>query len=104
MGDSSDDFWQQEALKEDEAFEREETKTITMTTEKLQPIGTAPKDGTWILLFAPSGYGTTPLRCEVCRYYPEYRPLQPWQNHANDSFLDGGEAPTHWLPLPYVPK
>lgn len=69
---------------------------------KLQPIETAPKDGTYILLFGPSGYTTTPLRCQVCRYYPEYRPLQPWVNHANDSFLDGGSAPTHWMPLPSI--
>lgn len=69
-----------------------------------QPIETAPKDGRYILLAAPSGYITTPLRVEVCKYYPEYRPLQPWVNHSNDSFLDGGEGPTHWMPLPDPPK
>ena len=69
---------------------------------KLQPIATAPRDGTYVLLFGPSGYTTTPLRCEVCRYDAEYRPRQPWVNHSNDSFLDGGEAPTHWMPLPGI--
>lgn len=60
---------------------------------------TAPRDGTYILLAGPSGYTTTPMRVEVCRY-AEHRPWQPWVNHANDSFLDGGEEPTHWRPLP----
>ena len=69
---------------------------------KLQSIATAPRDGTYVLLFGPSGYTTTPLRCEVCRYDAEYRPRQPWVNHSNDSFLDGGEAPTHWMPLPGI--
>jgi hypothetical protein len=65
-----------------------------------QPIETAPKDGSFILLAGPSGYRTTPLRVEVCRYLPAYRPLNPWQNHANDAFTDGGPSPTHWAPLP----
>ena len=71
---------------------------------KWQPIETAPRDGTFILLAGPSGYSTTPLRVEVCRYLPEYRPLNPWQNHSNDSFTDGGEPPTHWAPLPEMPR
>lgn len=70
--------------------------------EQLRPIETAPKDGTFILLFGDSGYVTTPLRCAVCRYYPEYRPLSPWQTHSNDSFEDGGGPPLYWLPLPPV--
>jgi hypothetical protein len=70
----------------------------------LLPIETAPKDGTWILLFGPSGYTTTPLRCEVCRWYPEYRPLNPWQNHSDEAFTDGGSEPTHWCQIPSVPQ
>ena len=65
-----------------------------------QPISTAPRDGTYILLAGSSGYGTTPLRVAVCRYASTFRPLNPWVNHANDAFSDGGEAPTHWMPLP----
>ncbi len=68
----------------------------------LRPIETAPKDGTYILLFGNSGYGTTPLRCEICRHDSTFRPLQPWVNHSNDSFLDGGSEPTHWMPLPLL--
>jgi hypothetical protein len=67
-----------------------------------RPIETAPRDGTFILLAGPSGYVTTPLRVEVGRYLPRHRPLNPWQNHANDSFTDGGPLPTHWLPLPQI--
>ena len=69
---------------------------------KLQPISKAPKDGTYILLAGPSGYSTTPFRFEACRYDDKYRPLQPWVNHANDSFEDGGEPATHWCHLPEV--
>lgn len=65
----------------------------------IQSMNSAPKDGTYILLFGDSGYTTTPYRCEVCRYDAEYRPLQPWVNHANDSFLDGGGEPVGWMPL-----
>jgi len=61
-------------------------------TAELKSIETAPRDGRYILLFGPSGYITTPLRCEVCRYDAEYRPLQPWINHASDSFEDGARA------------
>lgn len=66
----------------------------------LQPIETAPKNGRYILLFGPSGFSTTPLRCEVGRWAPEYRPHRPWVTHSDDAFTDGGEAPTHWMELP----
>lgn len=68
-----------------------------------RPIDTAPKDSSYILLAGPSGYTTTPLRVVVCRWDAEYRPLQPWVNHANDSFMDGGEEPCYWMPLPKPP-
>jgi hypothetical protein len=64
-----------------------------------QPIESAPKDGTYIILLAPSGYTTIHWRAEVGHWDGEYRPLSPWQTHSNDSFTDGGELPTHWLPL-----
>ena len=67
-----------------------------------QPIETAPKDGTYIILIAPSGYINVPIRCEVCKYDKKYRPLQPWVNHSNDSFLDDGEPPIGWIPLPEI--
>ena len=73
---------------------------LGMPLAQWQPINTAPRDSTFVLLAGPSGYNTTPLRVEVGRYYAEYRPLNPWQNHSNDAFTDGGEPPTLWMPLP----
>lgn len=70
---------------------------------KLQSIKTAPRDGTYILLFGPSGYSGTPLRCHVCKYDAKYRPLQPWVDFAGDSFLDDGDPPIYWMPLPEIP-
>jgi hypothetical protein len=67
---------------------------------KWQPIETAPKDGTFIILGGPSGVQSTPLRAHIARWYPAYRPLNPWQTHDNDAFTDDGEPPTCWLPLP----
>lgn len=66
----------------------------------LKPIATAPRDGRYILLGGPSGYTTTPLRFEACRYDEVYRPRNPWVNHANDHFSDGGGDPTCWCELP----
>lgn len=65
-----------------------------------QPIATAPRDGSYIVIAGPSGYGSTPLRIEVGRYVEGY--ISPWRNHANDAFEDGGQAPTLWMPLPPV--
>lgn len=70
---------------------------------KWQPIETAPKDGTYILLAGLSGYTTTPLRASVGHFDPDYRPLNPWQDHANNAFTDGGSLPTLWMPLPELP-
>ena len=66
---------------------------------QLFPIATAPKDGRYILLFGPSGYMGTPLRCAVGCFKADYRPF--WINHNNDAFTDGGEEPTYWMPIPY---
>jgi hypothetical protein len=70
----------------------------------MRPVETAPKDGTYVLLFGDSGYIGTPLRCEVCKYDAEFRPKQPWVNHAGNSFLDGGAFARFWMPLPEVPN
>lgn len=84
--------------------EFDERFDIPMTDEHpLRPIISAPLDGTWILLFGPSGYVSTPLRCEVGHYDREFRPRNPWVNHAGDAFTDGGAPPTYWMPLPSFP-
>ena len=69
----------------------------------LKPIETCPKNGTYFLAWGPSGYTTTPLRCEVCRWDEDHRPLSPIQTHSNDPFTDGGAPATHWSPLLVMP-
>jgi hypothetical protein len=66
---------------------------------QLKPIETAPK-GRYILLFGKSGYMDTPLRCEVGCWSKD---KQRWNDHAGDAFTDGGDEPTHWMPLPDAP-
>ena len=78
----------------------DECKRLEAGLLGLKSMEDAPRDGTYIILFADSGYATTKYRCEVCHYDAEYRPHQPWVNHASESFMDGGEAPCGWLPLP----
>ena len=65
----------------------------------LRPIETAPKDGTFILLFGPSGYVNTPFRCVVACWDAEHRPNDPWVDYGGECFSASGEAPTHWMPL-----
>jgi hypothetical protein len=66
---------------------------------KWQPISTAPRDGSYMIIAGPSGYTTTPLRAEICRWGTTFR-VNRWINHANDDFTEGGEEPTLWMPLP----
>lgn len=66
----------------------------------MNPMSTAPLDGTYIILFGNSGYSTTPYRCAVCRYDPRYRPLDSWVTHSNDLFSDGGGSPIGWIEIP----
>ena len=66
----------------------------------LQPIATAPKDGTWIILFGPSGYVNIRFRCDVAKYDAEFRPRDPWITHSGECFSSSGDPPTHWMPMP----
>ena len=65
----------------------------------VQPISTAPKDGSFIIIFGPSGYTSVPVRCEVCRWEGDRR-YHNWRTYAGDAFTDSGEEPTHWMPIP----
>lgn len=78
----------------------DECKRLERGLLGMKPMEDVPKDGTYIILFAESGYTGTPHRCEICHWDEEYRPMQPWVNHAGDSFTDGGGRPVGWLPLP----
>lgn len=81
---------------------------MTMTA-RFRPIPSVPKssdrkgpppyDGRFYLLAGDSGYMTSPLRVHVGRWYPEYRPHQPWQTHSDDDFTDDGGPPLYYAPL-----
>jgi hypothetical protein len=84
------------------SFTREQAEAVArLLSEPLgwQPIDTAPKDGSYVLLAAPSGYSTTPLRMHVGRWGLTFRPDR-WITHDNTDFTDDGCKPTLWRPLP----
>jgi hypothetical protein len=72
-----------------------------------RPIATAPKDGTWVLLYQADGL-TMPV--SMGNYYREE------ERGESGRFLSGGwllfevdglpsyGAPTHWMPLPDPPS
>lgn len=65
-----------------------------------QPIATAPKDGTWILLRGESGYVERPYRAHVGRWrYNENAERGYWDQSEDAYFTDDGDDPTHWMPL-----
>lgn len=74
----------------------------------LLPIETAPKDGTWILLFGPSGYEDPEFRCVVGSWYEPVKMLvatRPyWQTHNGSVFEYENCHATHWCPIPSVPQ
>lgn len=64
-----------------------------------QPIETAPKDGTRVLLFVPP-YGPSTGHYEPARV--NWGPnASLWVSH---SILNKEAAPTHWMPLPTPPQ
>lgn len=69
---------------------------------QLRPIETAPMDGTYIVIYGPSGYTGTPLHSSVGKFDPEYRPF--WITHSGDAFTNCGGEATYWHPLPVIPK
>lgn len=72
-----------------------------------QPIETAPKDGTQILLFDPSGTWDP----DLASFSPRVA-VGAWKDFPNGhgewrgyySGLSAVEEPTHWMPLPEPPK
>lgn len=65
---------------------------------KLKPISTAPHNR-FVLVAGDSGYSTTPLRFEVCRYDSS---REDWRDYSNDSYSDGGGEPLYWMEIPEV--
>ena len=73
-----------------------------------QPIETAPRDGTWVLLTGGhtdecsmwddlSGYVT---RCVVAKWQPKFWAMAYWDGEWRSEYLH----PTHRQPLPEPPK
>ena len=67
---------------------------------KWQPIETAPKDETWILLWFPLGDET---KCKIGFWSEQYA---DWfdSEAASHSITSWGVSPTHWMLLPDAPK
>ena len=65
---------------------------------KLQPIETAPRDGTRILAIARQVHGPF-----ITRWWTSWHGLSGWNGPFGiyGSFIDGI---THWMPLPEPPK
>jgi len=75
-----------------------------------QPLATAPRDGTFVELRGPSGYGVHPHRVMLARYERdrEYEPAVAtyncpkdehcWRTVAGDRCTDDGDMPTEWRP------
>lgn len=74
-----------------------------------QPIETAPKDGTWVLLYGRPYTGQSPT--EVSRYVSETYEIWERVDEATkrlvrqeSGYWDGDIWPTHWRPLPAPPE
>jgi len=66
-----------------------------------QPIETAPKDGTRILLYQREGDGMDDNRTVAEGAWGEWLPGEyEWCMVQQDAWT----APTHWMPLPEPPK
>lgn len=72
--------------------------------EQWQPIETAPKDGSSILLYLPAPWD----RVELAYWFAHW---ENWQSQGDkpDTVRDeycgiGSELPTHWMPIPSAPR
>lgn len=65
-----------------------------------QPIETAPKDGTVILLMGGAFHGL-PFAGQY--HQSELSPDEPWICLTADKRRLYGHVPTHWMPLPTPP-
>jgi hypothetical protein len=62
---------------------------------KWQPIETAPKDGTRVILCAVDG--------NYPRVAEGYYQRDGWHWSTDENWRDSEMAPTHWMPLPVPP-
>ena len=79
-----------------------------MTETDWQPMSTAPKDGTEVLLAIERRAGM-PGRCLVGHWMPgghcieDHPPISSGWYFWNGCMFDKASKPTHWTPLPSVP-
>ena len=65
-----------------------------------QPIESAPKDGTWILVWWPYWAKTRPI---VAKWFPPNSQSEDAGWDSIESLSSHHEPPTHWMPLPPAP-
>lgn len=110
-------YWQQadsESYKQNrlsdetrQKFEDLVTETAAALLEPVgegwQPIETAPKDGTLVVLGAPNGVW---LGKYLPIYQSGFRPENLWSSMMlnHDHMAERYTRPTHWMPLPASPK
>ena len=74
---------------------------------KWQPIETAPKDGTYVLLGNADGVW---IASYSAQFQSGYKPDNPWislmlnHRHIEKVNRNYSGVPTHWIPLPTPPK
>jgi len=88
---------------------------------KLQPIATAPKDETEVIVAVEIGGEWVLCNARYVpakNWLPELDPLYPWRaeeeedtdgwwavrNSVTQEFLEGCYEPTHWMPMPELPE
>ncbi len=75
-----------------------------------QPIETAPKDGTWILVLCPEGESKAEPFIQVARWMEfEVSREKDWAWGPLDDYFGSyrwylPSSPTHWMPLPEPPQ
>lgn len=73
------------------------------TPQQWQPIESAPKNGTYLLLRGDSWYINRPYRVHVGRWVADAGRDGGWWEQSEDAYLTlDGDRPTHWMPLPPV--
>jgi len=69
-----------------------------------QPIETAPKDGTYVMVWPPTYSGA--VSCAVWDWQTDHKRPRPfWQRLDTDSaWTSRNHPPTHWMPVPEGPE
>jgi Protein of unknown function (DUF551) len=74
-------------------------RRVGEVSDPWQPIDTAPKDGTWVLVWE-TGINTKYSPCEVARWYEEGSLFEAgWRNSVKKLIYA-----TRWMPLPAAPN